>query len=115
MTRTPATGCGGPLFVLVRCRSCLQSRQRGVASTYVVFDMPTICYRQVASGACVCWSSRASPLLIEPHRPRSPRSAPQPRPGPGAFVAAHLADDVAPARAHPAKTGQLEDLAAPLV
>jgi hypothetical protein len=25
----------------VRCRSCLNSRQRGVAGTYVVFDMPT--------------------------------------------------------------------------
>ena len=32
-----------PLFVLVRCRSCLQSRQRGVASTYAVFDTPAIC------------------------------------------------------------------------
>ena len=34
---------GGLLFVLVRCRSRPQSRQRGVASTYAVFDMPTIC------------------------------------------------------------------------
>ena len=34
--------CSGPLFVLVRCRSCLHSRQRGVASTYVVFDILTI-------------------------------------------------------------------------
>ena len=31
------------LLVLVRCGSRLQSRQRGVASTYVFFDMPTIC------------------------------------------------------------------------
>jgi Penicillin binding protein transpeptidase domain len=30
-------------FVLVRCRSCLQSGQRGVVNTYVIFDMPTIC------------------------------------------------------------------------
>jgi cell division protein FtsI/penicillin-binding protein 2 len=28
--------------VLVRCRSCLQFRQGGVASTYVVFDILTI-------------------------------------------------------------------------
>ena len=33
----------GSLFVLACRRSCLQSRQRGVASTYVVFDMPTTC------------------------------------------------------------------------
>src|ERR1017187_1537240 len=31
------------LAVLVRCRSRLQSRQRDVVSTYVFFDMPTIC------------------------------------------------------------------------
>jgi hypothetical protein len=30
------------LLALVRCRSCLQSKQRDVASTYVVFDTPTI-------------------------------------------------------------------------
>ena len=36
-------GCGGLLYVLVGCRTCLQSRQRGVASTYAVFDTPTIC------------------------------------------------------------------------
>ena len=40
-------GAGGrvrrPLFVLVRCRSRPQSSQPGVASTYAVFDMPTIC------------------------------------------------------------------------
>jgi hypothetical protein len=34
---------GELLVVLVRCRSCLESSQRGVASTYEVFDMPTIC------------------------------------------------------------------------
>jgi hypothetical protein len=38
--RPPQTGLP---FVLVRGRSCLQSRQRGVAGTYPVFDMPTIC------------------------------------------------------------------------
>ncbi len=37
------SGSGGSLFVLVRCRSCRQSRQRGVASAYAVFDMPAIC------------------------------------------------------------------------
>jgi hypothetical protein len=42
-TRTPAIGCGGPRFVLVRCGSCCQSSQRGVASAYVDFDMPAIC------------------------------------------------------------------------
>jgi hypothetical protein len=31
------------LLVLVRCRPCLQSSKRGVASAYVIFDMPTIC------------------------------------------------------------------------
>jgi hypothetical protein len=31
------------LFVLVRGRSCRHSRQRGVAGTYLVFDMPAIC------------------------------------------------------------------------
>jgi hypothetical protein len=30
-------------LVLVRCRSRLQSRQRDVAGTYVVFDTPAIC------------------------------------------------------------------------
>ena len=34
---------GGALFVLVGRRSCRHSRQRGVASTYAVFDTPTIC------------------------------------------------------------------------
>ena len=34
---------GGALFVLVGCRSRRHSRQRGVASTYAVFDTPTIC------------------------------------------------------------------------
>ena len=43
-------GCGGPLFVLVPCRSCLQLRQRGVAGTYVVFDMPAICHRAGSTG-----------------------------------------------------------------
>ena len=33
----------GTLLVLGCCRSRLQSRRRGVASTYAVFDMPTIC------------------------------------------------------------------------
>jgi hypothetical protein len=33
----------GSLFVLVRGRSSGHSRQRGVASTYLVFDMPTTC------------------------------------------------------------------------
>ena len=31
----------GPLFVLDCCGSRPQSRQRGVASTFLVFDMPT--------------------------------------------------------------------------
>jgi hypothetical protein len=71
----PATGCGGPLLVPVRCRSCLQSRQRGVAGTYAVSDMPAICCRPVAAGGCACWSSRASPLLrAAPPRPPAPRS-----------------------------------------
>jgi hypothetical protein len=80
-TRTRAIRCGGPLLVLDRCKSCLQSRQRGVASTYVVFDMPTICFRPVTCGACVCRSSRANPLRREPHRPHppAPRSTPYAR------------------------------------
>ena len=49
----PAAGCrcstGCTCFVPVRCRSCLQSSQRGVASTYAVFDTPTICPGCVAS------------------------------------------------------------------
>ena len=42
----PATGSrksGRSLFLLVFCGSCRQSGQRGVASTYAVFDTPTIC------------------------------------------------------------------------
>ena len=35
------------------CRSRLQSRQLGVASTYAVFDMPTIC-AGFSIGACAC-------------------------------------------------------------
>jgi hypothetical protein len=31
------------LLVLVCCASCRHSRQRGVAGTYLVFDMPTTC------------------------------------------------------------------------
>jgi hypothetical protein len=34
---------GEALFVLVRRRSRRHSRQRGVASTYAIVDMPTIC------------------------------------------------------------------------
>jgi hypothetical protein len=41
--RARSIGYGGLPFVLVRCRRCLQSTQRGAASTYVVFDMPSIC------------------------------------------------------------------------
>ena len=33
------------LLVLVRCRSYLYSRQRDVARTYLVFDIPTTCAR----------------------------------------------------------------------
>ena len=33
----------GSSFVLSWFDSCCQSRQRGVASPYAVFDMPTIC------------------------------------------------------------------------
>ncbi len=36
-------GYGRLPFVLVRCGTCPQSRQGGVAGTYAVFDMPTIC------------------------------------------------------------------------
>ena len=35
-------GRAGPTFVSLRCKSCEQSRERGVASTYEVFDMPAI-------------------------------------------------------------------------
>ena len=41
------------LLVLVRCRPRLQSRRRGVASTYVVFDTPTIGAGS-SIGACAC-------------------------------------------------------------
>jgi two-component system, OmpR family, response regulator VanR len=47
----------GTLFVLVGGRSRLQSRQRGVASTYLVFDMPAI-----HAGSSI-WSVRV--LLVE--------------------------------------------------
>jgi hypothetical protein len=44
----------GSFFVLVRGRSSVQSRDRGVAGTYRDFDMPAICASEVASElACV--------------------------------------------------------------
>src|ERR1700677_59640 len=45
MTAAMAMGivdCAGLLSLLVRCGPCLQSTQRRVASTYLVFDMPPI-------------------------------------------------------------------------
>jgi len=51
-------GCGGPLFVLVPCTSCVQSRQRGVAGTYAVFDRPAICHRAGGSSASKARQSR---------------------------------------------------------
>lgn len=54
--------------MLVRYRSCLQLRKRGVASTYVIFDIPTIYYRPVT---CVLEAERhvaVAPLraLVDP-------------------------------------------------
>ena len=43
----------GSLFVPVPGMACLHSRQRGVASTYPVFDMTTICAGP-SIGACAC-------------------------------------------------------------
>ena len=43
----------GSLFVPVPGKACLHSRQRGVASTYPVFDMTTICAGP-SIGACAC-------------------------------------------------------------
>jgi hypothetical protein len=46
----PARRYCGPLFVVVRCRSFLHSRQPGVARTYAVFDILTICARSYHAG-----------------------------------------------------------------
>src|SRR6185295_7884524 len=51
----------GSLSVLARCRSRLHSRQRGVASTYLVFDMPAIC-----AGSSI-WSMRVLIVEDEPY------------------------------------------------
>src|SRR5262245_31655196 len=56
------------MFVLVRWRSCLQSRRRGVAGTYVVFDMPTISYWWVASAVV------ASAVAVHDEIPTHPMS-----------------------------------------
>jgi two-component system sensor histidine kinase VanS len=47
--RAPAIGCAVARSVPVRYGSCRQSRRRGVASAYVVFDTPTICAGSLAS------------------------------------------------------------------
>jgi hypothetical protein len=73
--RTPAIGCGGPLFVLVRCRSCLQSRQRGVAGTYVVFDMPAICCRPLTRGVTYSEPASAGLYLVSLLPLAGPRAA----------------------------------------
>ena len=39
--------------MLVRCRPCLYARQRGVARTYAVFDMPAICAGATIGGVRV--------------------------------------------------------------
>jgi hypothetical protein len=77
--RRPTIGYGGPLIVLVRCRSHLQSSQRDVASTYAVFDIRTICYRPVIWSdvhrtASTCRIPAADATAVQPLRAGAERA-----------------------------------------
>lgn len=82
MRTVPAIGCRGSLFVRVRCRPCLQSRQPGVVRTYMDLDMPAIHAPARYRGyACVDRRGRVLPDRgASPHLRRFGAPYPSPRP-----------------------------------